>query len=180
MVSKNHLVVCELFNKHIHGYDDSSYDIVKNHYLCMHVSKNRSIFESRDYNEDDTDEFYECHIMDVADLHGAYYLSYAAQRNKNHPFIRNYKRIISKNNYIQPHIAKVIYLSSGECVAIIKTFWLRLIQRAWKRVFQERKRVFKRRMLPASLRHREIHGSWPKDCYHFPQLHGMLSATATT
>jgi hypothetical protein len=181
MVLINHLVVCEIFNKYIHGYDEDSYDVVKDHYLCMHVSRNRSIFDSRDYNEEDTDDSYECHILDVVDLHGSYYMSYAAQRNKNtqHPFIRNYKRIISKDSYIQPHIASVIYLPSGECVAIIKTFWLRLVQRAWKRVFQERKRVSKKRMMQSSLRHREIHGVWPKDCRYFPLLHGMLSTTAT-
>ena len=73
MIPANHLVVCEIFNKHIHGYDEYSYDDVKGHYLCMHVSKNKTIFEIRDYNEDETDSNYECHIMDVVDLHSAYY-----------------------------------------------------------------------------------------------------------
>jgi len=166
------LVVCEIFNKHIHGYDDRSYRVVKGHYLCMHICRNRTLFESRDYNEDDTATDYECHILDVVDMHSAYYLSYAGA--DPHPFIRNYKYIISRNEYIQPHIAEVIYLPSGECVAIIKTFWLRIIQRAWKRVFKERRRICRIRQRSSSIRHREIHGQWSSDCKHFPSIQGLL------
>lgn len=169
------LVVCEIFNKYIHGYDELSYRVVKGHYLCMHICRNRSLFESRDYNEDDTAIDYECHILDVVDMHSAYYLSYAAAHpNKCHPFIRKYKHIISRNDYIQPHIAEVIYLPSGECVAIIKTFWLRIIQRAWKRVFKERQHIFRIRHRNSSIKYREMHGHWSPDCRHLPCIQGLL------
>jgi len=37
-------------------------------------------------------------------------------------------------------IVEAIELPSGELVACIKTFWLRLIQRKWRKVFEKRKR----------------------------------------
>jgi hypothetical protein len=56
-----------------------------------------------------------------------------------HPTIRNYHTIISKQNYIKPEIGQYIILPTQEAVAILKTFWIRIIQRKWKKVFQERK-----------------------------------------
>jgi hypothetical protein len=71
-------------------------------------------------------------------------------------------------------IAECIYLPSGHCIAILKTFWLRLIQRVWKRVFSERKMCRERRAHPTAIRYREIYGKWPKDCCILPGLVGML------
>jgi hypothetical protein len=39
------------------------------------------------------------------------------------------------------------YFGNVEMVAIIKTFWLRLIQRIWKRIFRERKNIIRMRKL---------------------------------
>ena len=52
--------------------------------------------------------------------------------------------IIRKHNMsYQLHLAQCIRLPTGETVCIIKTFWLRIIQRTWKKVFKERQRVLK-------------------------------------
>ena len=176
---KYNLVVCEIFNRYIHGFDKNSYDCVKGHYLCMHVSRNRTIFDERDYEDDDDDEDNaedddECHVNDIVDLHGAYYVDYVSKPIKKHDIIRNYRKIISKNDYIQPHIAEVIYLPSGECVAIIKTMWLKIVQRAWKRVFHQRKQILGKRMQINALHFRELHGKWPSDCNYYPSIYGML------
>lgn len=182
-LGKLNLVVCEMYNKFIHGYDANSYDIVKGHYLCMHVSRNRSIFDERDTEsdlEDDEyqrDQFYEdgeCHISDIVDLHSAYYINYVKKPSRKHDIIRNYRRIISKNDYIQPHLAEVLYLPSGECVAIIKTMWLKVVQRAWRRFCNQRKEAINNRKNPRSLYYREIHGSWPKECNYYPSVNGMF------
>jgi hypothetical protein len=178
---KYNLVVCELFNRNIHGFCKDSDAFVNGHYLCMHISRNRSIFEDRVYDSED-DEFNidydseECHIGDLVDLRGAYYINYTRHVNiiRKHNLIRNYHKIIYSENYIQPHIGEVVYLSSGECVCIIKTFWLRLVQRCWRRVYNEKKRVIQRRKNIQSLRFREIHGKWPNDCNYLPGLNGMI------
>jgi hypothetical protein len=52
-----------------------------------------------------------------------------------HPYIRNYNHI--NKNILQIQIAEKIILKGGECVAILKTFWIKIIQRTWKKVFRK-------------------------------------------
>jgi hypothetical protein len=180
--NKFNLVVCEIFNRNIHGYCGNSDKYVQGHYLCLHVSRDRSIFDDCDYDSDDEDDELfahnmshdEGHICDIVDLQSAYYINYTRHITRKHNIIRNYHNIISRSNYIQPHIGQVIYLSSGECVAIIKTVWLKLIQRCWRRVYNEKTRVISRRKQVDSLRYREVHGKWPNDCNYLPSINGMF------
>jgi hypothetical protein len=94
--------------------------------------------------------------------------------NVNHEFYRNYKNIIRRQDYIKPEIAQCIYLKTNECVAILKTFWIRLIQRTWKNVFKKRKDCIKKRCSINALKYREIYGKWPISCSKMPNLRGML------
>jgi hypothetical protein len=91
-----------------------------------------------------------------------------------HKFIKNYKNIITRPNYIKPEIGEVIHLPYGHTVCIIKTIWIKLIQRAWKKVYNIRMQMFKRRCQMNSLKHREVTGRWPENCRYFPSLQGLL------
>jgi len=71
-------------------------------------------------------------------------------------------------------IAECLYLDSGECIAIKKTMWFRIIQRVWKKIMATRKDVIKKRTLLSSLIYRTIHGKWPKSCCYLPNIKGML------
>jgi len=180
--NKFNLVVCEMFNRNIHGYCRDSDKCVQGHYLCMHISRHRSIFDDCDYYSEDEDyndlfahlNADEGHVCDIVDLQSAYYINYTRHITRKHNIIRNYHKIISQRNYIQPHIGQVLYLSSGECVAIIKTVWLKLVQRCWRRVYNEKKRVINRRKQLDSLKFREVHGKWPNDCNYLPSIYGMF------
>jgi hypothetical protein len=180
MNSKYNLVVCELFNPYIHGSDDNNNKYVNGHYLCAHISRNRSIFEERLYDSDSEDEDnddYEPHIYDIIELYRAYYYNFSRNiynSSYSYPYIRNYKKITASNNYIVPHIGEVMYLPSGECVVIIKTFWIRLIQRAWKRVFHIRKNAILKRKRLNSQHFRDIYGKWPVDCNYLPSIYGLI------
>lgn len=77
-------------------------------------------------------------------------------------------------------IAECIYLPSYHCVCIIKTHWLRLIQRKWKNICTERKRVTRLRCSLNALRYRETYGKWPSNCLNYPILKGMLSNLCRT
>ena len=88
--------------------------------------------------------------------------------------IINFNNIVSKNDYIRPQIAENIILESGHCICVIKTIWLKLIQRTWKKVFALRKTIIKRRCNINSLKTRELTGKWPENCRVYPQLQGML------
>jgi len=101
---------------------------------------------------------------------------YSARENNYiyHPVIRNYIHILKQKNYVQPHIAECVYLPSGECVAIIKTLWLRLIQRTWKRIYKKRLEII---YSFDNLRHIEFTGKWIQ---RLPTLRGMLSYLTLT
>ena len=123
---KNDIVLCELFNPYIHGFTNESDRNVLTHYL---VIGKYSRIDSSALRED---------VIRVFENIGRfiYHPKYG-----RHPRIRNYKNIALKSDYIRPEIAECIYLSGDECVAVLKTFWIRLVQRNWKRVFQERCRM---------------------------------------
>ena len=175
IIPRFQIVLCELHNPAIHGFDENSDPDVPGHYLIH--SKYDSLVSNynSDYSDEEEDE-YDCDIYDVMREFKRHIWCNIVPSSQfsNHPFIRNYKTIVSNENYIKPEIAECLYLSGDECVAILKTFWLRLVQRAWKRVFEERKQIYARRMRPDSLRHREISGKWPTSCSKLPGLHGML------
>ena len=106
-----------------------------------------------------------------------YESEYAAiiARRVPHKFIRNYHNIISKTNYIKPEIAECFELPTCEQIVIIKTIWIKIIQRKWKKVFATRKHIIKCRSCPSSISTRQLTGLWPKHCLLLPSLKGMLS-----
>lgn len=62
-------------------------------------------------------------------------------------------------NDVQPPRLEIVQTATmepgGECVAVIKTFWIRLIQRRWKRIFADRRRLLARLLKPYGLLKRE-------------------------
>jgi hypothetical protein len=58
---------------------------------------------------------------------------------------------------------------------IIKTFWIRIIQRRWKKVFAQRGQVLRMMGSIPSQRHFEIYGKYPENVPTMPRLQGMMS-----
>jgi hypothetical protein len=77
-------------------------------------------------------------------------------------------------------IADCRYLTTYECVAIIKTIWIKLIQRKWRQIYKERNCVVSKRTQYASIKYREKYGRWPDTCSYLPRLKGMLSDLSRT
>ena len=193
------LIICEIFNKKIHGFDDNNDPTVLGHYMVSHNFTKVSTDSENDIDEDleddtdsedtddDTDEDTNTDtnlnkIKRSVFYNTSFFLKiYKSKYNqlnnmlKNHSIIRNYKQIVAQQNYIQLHIAKVIYLSGSECVAILKTFWIKIIQRTWKKIYKKRCTVIALRKSPVSLFYRERHGKWPDNCLYLPSLQGLLS-----
>jgi hypothetical protein len=59
-------------------------------------------------------------------------------------------------------------------VIILKTFWIRLVQRTWKRVYRERRRVIQLRCSRQCHRHVELTGRYIEGAQYLPELRGML------
>jgi hypothetical protein len=58
---------------------------------------------------------------------------------------------------------------------IIKTYWLRLIQRHWKKIYKKRSSIIKQRIQPNNQQYKSIHGNYPLHISNLPSLSGMLS-----
>lgn len=78
-------------------------------------------------------------------------------------------RRCSEVDIMQLHIHKGVYY------VVVKTFWLRIIQRVWKNKYQQYVERQHKKNLPKNMRYREIHGKYPKELNYLPKIRGMLS-----
>lgn len=67
------------------------------------------------------------------------------------------------------NILKISINERGEYVAITKTFWLKIIQRKWKKIYKERCDTLKKMKSLVYLRNREINSI----STYFPSLNGL-------
>ena len=179
--NKYDLVLCELYNRNIHGLLGDSIQEVDGHYLVLNKFNGKTYrlidedeYGTTDFTEDD-DSDADSLISTISDFASMYNEYYADNDNiVDHIIIRNYKNIINKPNYIKPEIAQCIILETGHSIAIIKTLWIKFIQRKWKKIYEARKIIMRRRMSPSSLSTRELTGKWPSYCIYLPSIQGML------
>ncbi len=176
-------MLCELHNPVIHGKTNTSWPTIEQHFLVYgrynpfskisyEYTKDDEEEGEEENEEDDNTDFYTIYD-DIAFLQQIYSnpTNYI-HPYKPHPTIRNYLSIVTKPGYIQPHIGQYSILPTQEAVAILKTHWIRLIQRKWKKVFQERKHLMQQQCNQASLHRREMRKHGPTE---LPGLRGMLS-----
>lgn len=160
------IVLHELFHPTHHGFDDDSDPNVIGHFLVHSSYQAFRLIEDGVILPDVT--------MDDIEEH---YYQYLRSREPvlQHPVVRNYRSIIMNEKFMRPEIAQCITLSGGECVAILKTIWLRLIQRTWKKIYKERQRILLLRCRPESLKYIQIYGKWSQECCFMPSLKGMMT-----
>ena len=72
-------------------------------------------------------------------------------------------------------IMQVDRLADETCAVTIKTHWLRLVQRHWKKTYCKRRNMVRHRMSPQMQRYSQIHGKYPDCISRLPSLKGMLS-----
>jgi len=131
-------------------------------------NSNSSIVDSDDEVENDNPK-----LIDLYRYKYSILLKSPTFMNNCHSIIRNYHNIIKSFYYIQPHIVECVYLPGGECVAILKTFWLKIVQRTWKRVYKQRMAML---CSVPIMRLREISsGGFVYEKIHIPGLRGMLN-----
>ena len=191
---KCYLMLCELHYPGRHGKTHDSDKNIETHYLVydrFDPSSGVSYSDLDEYQEYDTDYEYgsdsedeyndnrlirlDDTIEELQNFYSSQEMTIITNWYGNHPTIRNYHNIISKPNYIKPEIGEYIILPTQEAIAILKTFWIRIIQRKWKKIFQERKNIIRQRCSIYNLNIRQIYGKWPQHCIKLPGLKGMLS-----
>ena len=154
--TKYNIVLCELYNN-THGTPNAELQHLYYNYLTIYRFKTLNINE----------------INEIVFVYNDCY-EFIENRNRLSP-IRNFENISTRENYVKPEIAECVVLESGHNVSILKTFWLRLVQRRWKNIFRNRKNILRLRCQPAALKFREVNGQWPANCAILPSIRGMLS-----
>ena len=91
-----------------------------------------------------------------------------AERDDRFNFQWNYYIKWTRVNILKLYIINDVY------TVVIKTFWIRIIQRNWKRIYKKRQEIIKKRKRLDSLQHREITGRFPYGLNVLPSFHGML------
>jgi hypothetical protein len=58
---------------------------------------------------------------------------------------------------------------------IVKTFWIKIIQRKWKSIYKKRMMAIQSRGTPHAIRYYQIHGKYPYGLNQLPGLYGMMA-----
>jgi hypothetical protein len=154
-LTRFNIALCELYNSNMHGPETSE---VLTHYLV--ISRYKKLIMN--------------YIENEAQYNLVKYYIPNYQFNINHELFPNYEKILRTNIFFKPQIVECIDLDSGHSVAIIKTFWIKIIQRTWKTIFKIKKETIQKRKNILSLRNREMTGYWPTNCSYIPSIKGML------
>ena len=177
---KYYLMLCELHYPGRHGKTEDSDPNIETHYLVYDRFDGISYdtdYDSDDSDDDSEDEYNNVFMKlnsEIKWLREHYLNSLNTLYLENHPIIRNYHNIIKNPNYIKAEIGEYIILPTQEAIAILKTFWLRIIQKKWKKVFQERKNIIKQRCNLLNLLTRELSINLINLYKNLPGLKGML------
>jgi hypothetical protein len=171
-MNKYDYILCQIHYPYLHGKTEDSDPNIENHYILIGKFDYKTGYYEESENEDeDEDEDSLPTINELSSSYSLYYKNFIKNNHfKPHPTIRNFCNIISKyNNYIKPEIGQCIVLNTGETICILKTFWIRIIQRVWKKVFENRKIMILNRIKDAYL-----YEIGKKKKFILPGIKGML------
>lgn len=175
--SKYSLTFCEIHHPYYHGKDINSTPNIETHFLCIVSYSYNNYFEAATNQEQEyvpetpTDFIQSYNVMQsefrnrfsfqVLRRHRistwppvTYMVPTIIYRVRPHPVIRNYKKIAR----LQLEIADVVVLDGGESVCILKTFWIRIFQRKWKKYCAVKKQRLQFARNPWSFIYMEIMG----------------------
>ena len=71
---------------------------------------------------------------------------------------QRHARIFGNELAAKIHLIQPVYIESGDLVAILKTMWISILQRTWRRIYYERKRKITKYLRLQNLLKREIGG----------------------
>jgi hypothetical protein len=136
--------------------------------------------EDLDYiNKDKQDKKYYIGICDLTDEGIILFINSVSTKiyfKHSHDAILKYLIEYSISYVANPkiHIMQLHIDPNGIYKVVIKTHWIRLIQRTWRNLLKERKRVIQIRTKVSSIMNYQIYGKHPYDAMYYPTLWGML------
>ena len=88
-------------------------------------------------------------------------------------YLRDYSSMYIRRPKID--IMKLIISDEDEYKVVIKTYWIRLIQRHWKKRYEEREKIIRKRTSISSIRYKELRGRYNYGLNYIPNLNGLLN-----
>ena len=162
--SKFKLAMVELYNPYRHGFHAN----ITHQHIYGHYIINWSIDNINDfYNE--LDEIH-CDLQYSNDcavefLEQVKYETHV--NNISHPTLRNFENIALNSNQFELQLIEPMNILVGNSIhdkystAIIKTHWIRVIQRRWREIRLKRLKCMKNIF---NIRYREFYGKLPNEC----------------
>ena len=114
----------------------------------------------------DNDDFFDNSHLDIlycikmswqrAILNGTF------NNNYKHYIISNFTEWLKKDNFVKVDIIQYKTLEGGEIIGIIKTFWLRIFQKIFKKYYYNKKKRIMLAKTPKAQHYRRLTGKYPK------------------
>jgi len=99
------------------------------------------------------------------------FLAYSYSRV--HAYVRNTSCYYVRRN-TQIEIMQLCIHADGVYEVVLKTYWLRIVQRRWKNIYKERQRILRLRSSIHNQEYFRRHGKYMEGSRHFPSLRGAL------
>jgi hypothetical protein len=96
----------------------------------------------------------------------------------SHCYLYHYNMFICEDTehpHKQIEIMKLIVLEDGTFSVLLKTVWLRLVQRRWKKIMQNRKDQLRKKCSLRALNTREMIGKFPLELRREMGIMGMMT-----
>ena len=155
----------ELFHKDLHGFDEFSDPNIHQHFITILSVKNPIKYLSflREISTMSKEDYYDyiCHHSNAEITYHRIIIFHIMNHIKKMPFlsthpIRNFLTVQDVLYEPQIHLFDKIDLDTGESICILKTFWLKCIQRKWKKICQYNKKMIAIMTSLKSIKNREI------------------------
>jgi hypothetical protein len=153
-LNKYELAICDFHIDYLYGKDEtSSKNIEQFHRVIYTIDKNEF------YNNNYVNQIYllnniYCHLLENGRI----------IPQNNNSTIRNISKILSQPNRIKVDIIEYHELEELESVAVLKTFWLRILQRKWKKYYKTLQSKINMAKKFHNIQYRTIHGRFPAIC----------------
>jgi len=155
----------ELFHNQLHGFDEFSEPNIHQHFITIfsvkHPIKYLQLLQNITTMNNENYYDYICHNNNTEITYHRTILFHIRNQTKKmpflnmHPTIRNFSNIQEMLYTPQLHIFEKKHLDTGESICILKTFWLKCIQRKWKKICQYNKKMLSIITSLKYIKHRE-------------------------
>ena len=131
------LAICEIFHPLLHGQDETSSPEIAGQFLVYT-------------------------LIDLDDFYSNAYLFEESSRRRYIKAVQLLYGETSSLKYCSLQIVQTNILTGLEEVAYLKTFWLKIVQRRWKKIYKARQDLLRERMTIRALTFRARTGKWPR------------------